>query len=128
MSTVLDFAIIGAGTSGCFVASELAGRGYDVCIIEKSRGLGGRCSRRQFPGGNVDLGAPAFRSDRLIYHPEQAHLWRQRLNYWLNEHWVTRWTFSVAEFDRPLQIAMDQQLCGIPNMNHLHCQLVGKLS
>ncbi len=42
-----DVAIIGAGLSGITCARQLTAAGYRVCILDKSRGLGGRMATRR---------------------------------------------------------------------------------
>jgi predicted NAD/FAD-dependent oxidoreductase len=60
MSSRQRIAIVGAGMAGLSAAGELAKRGYEVVVFEKSRGPGGRsCSRRR-EGGSFDHGAPFF--------------------------------------------------------------------
>lgn len=51
--------IIGAGVSGLSCARELAAAGRAPLILEKSRGVGGRCATRRVEGQPVDHG-PAF--------------------------------------------------------------------
>lgn len=51
-------AIIGAGICGVTAARELAGRGVEVVIYEKSRGLGGRMATRRANGLHINHGAP----------------------------------------------------------------------
>lgn len=50
--------IIGAGLSGLILGQCLRGQGHDCHIFEKSRGLGGRLSRRSTPWAELDIGAP----------------------------------------------------------------------
>lgn len=50
--------IIGAGLSGLAAARDLIGLGYEVVVIEKSRGVGGRLAARRIEGTVVDHGAP----------------------------------------------------------------------
>lgn len=42
-----DVAVIGAGLSGIICARGLASAGYSVCVLDKSRGLGGRMATRR---------------------------------------------------------------------------------
>lgn len=62
-------AVIGAGLSGAACARELAEAGFDVCVVDKSRGVGGRLATRraEWIGADgvaiparFDHGAPAF--------------------------------------------------------------------
>ena len=50
--------IIGAGLSGLAAARDLIGLGYEVVVIEKSRGVGGCLAARRIEGTVVDHGAP----------------------------------------------------------------------
>ncbi len=45
-----DVAIIGAGLAGLTCARKLKAAGYQVCLIDKSRGLGGRMATRRVTG------------------------------------------------------------------------------
>lgn len=54
----VEVAIIGAGTAGCLMANLLQEIAVSCVLIEKSRGLGGRCSRRI-----VSVSAASFQSD-----------------------------------------------------------------
>lgn len=65
-NTLYDVAIIGAGIAGTYCANALQQAGYQVCLLEKGRGTGGRASSRRLTvqEGEVqqscDLGAPFF--------------------------------------------------------------------
>ncbi|MGL5081056.1 MAG: NAD(P)/FAD-dependent oxidoreductase [Microcoleaceae cyanobacterium] len=45
-----DVAIVGAGVSGLTCAQQLKTAGYSVIVLEKSRGVGGRCATRRIQG------------------------------------------------------------------------------
>lgn len=51
--------IVGAGVSGLACAKALAGSKGPLQILERSRGIGGRCTTRRIEGQPVDLG-PVF--------------------------------------------------------------------
>ncbi|MBD2089202.1 FAD-dependent oxidoreductase [Microcoleus sp. FACHB-1515] len=53
---MLDVAIVGAGLSGLICAQQLRRSGYQVALIEKSRGLGGRLATRRLPNTCADHG------------------------------------------------------------------------
>ena len=57
---IFDIIIIGAGLSGSFLASKLKDQGKTVLIIEKSRGVGGRCSTKPIGKDIVDYGCQYF--------------------------------------------------------------------
>lgn len=54
-----DVAVIGAGVSGLACARALAAAGKSVVVLDKARGVGGRCATRRVGGVPVDLG-PGF--------------------------------------------------------------------
>lgn len=56
MTTVFDIAIIGAGFAGLIAAQDLKQAGYSVIVLEKSRGVGGRCATRRVSDIPVDHG------------------------------------------------------------------------
>ena len=55
--TLLDVVIVGAGMAGLACAQRLQGAGYQVSVLEKSRGLGGRMATRRIDGIPIDHGA-----------------------------------------------------------------------
>ncbi|WP_039726431.1 NAD(P)/FAD-dependent oxidoreductase [Leptolyngbya iicbica] len=55
--TVQDVIIVGAGLAGLVCAQRLQHAGYQVCLLEKSRGLGGRLATRRINGVPLDHGA-----------------------------------------------------------------------
>ncbi|MBO9999235.1 MAG: FAD-dependent oxidoreductase [Cyanobacteria bacterium SID2] len=53
----VDIAVIGAGMAGLTSAAQLQQAGYQVVVVEKSRGVGGRVATRRLPGYRADIGA-----------------------------------------------------------------------
>lgn len=49
--------VIGAGISGLALARAVRGRGANVTVLERARGVGGRCATRRVDGQPVDHGA-----------------------------------------------------------------------
>ena len=49
---------MGAGIAGLACARELTQRGVACCVLERSRGVGGRCATRRIEGQPVDHGVP----------------------------------------------------------------------
>lgn len=54
----LNIAVIGAGLAGLTCAKQLQDRGFDVMVLDKSRGLGGRLATRRLHNTRVDHGLP----------------------------------------------------------------------
>ncbi len=52
--------IVGAGMSGLTAAVALHERGWDVLLLDKGRGVGGRMATRRFAGSYFDHGAQFF--------------------------------------------------------------------
>lgn len=51
-----DVVVVGAGLSGLTVAGDLRTAGYQVLVLDKSRGVGGRVATRRIGGQSVDHG------------------------------------------------------------------------
>lgn len=58
MMTPHELVVVGAGVAGLSLARALARRGASVRVLERSRGLGGRCATRRVEGQPVDHGTP----------------------------------------------------------------------
>lgn len=61
--TAVDVAIVGAGIAGLACARDLAAAGLRVLLLEKSRGVGGRCATRRMLGQPVDIGLSYYHGD-----------------------------------------------------------------
>ncbi len=59
--------VVGAGVSGLIAAGELAAAGWNVVVLDKGRGVGGRMATRRLGDGTFDHGAQFFtaRSERF---------------------------------------------------------------
>ena len=55
-----DTIIVGAGVAGLACAAALRRAGRPVVVLERARGLGGRCATRRFEGQPVDVGPMFF--------------------------------------------------------------------
>ena len=91
MQPQVDIAIIGAGLAGATTANHLAASGAKVCVLEKSRGAGGRMATRRTENQlRFDHGAQYFtvRDPRFKAAAEnwekQGHiaLWQGRIVEW----------------------------------------------
>ena len=111
MKTV-DIAIIGAGLSGCIAANQLPSSKFTRMIIEKSRGVGGRCSRRQTKEGmNIDLGLPSFSE-------KQTHL----LNTIFKQKGILPWQYK--QYTENDGVKLNNQWVAAPSMNQVHRELI----
>lgn len=122
-SMSVEVAIIGAGTAGCFIASLLDEAGVSCRLIEKSRGLGGRCSRRRIDDNySVDLGAPEFAMDvaldPLLLAKQQA---------WIRAGFVSAWQRPSSTFAAPADTQLLTTFCATPSMNTWHKQIAGHI-
>ncbi len=119
-NATIDVAIIGAGTAGSIAANQLTTAGLHCCIVEKSRGLGGRCSRRGILDGfSIDLGAPSF-SLPYTDHPNIMN----NINQWLESGFLREWLFNSSDFKAQSPAMKKVELCGTPSMNAFHRHLV----
>lgn len=75
--------IIGAGMAGLTAAQELNRHGWDVTILDKGRGVGGRMATRRIGTSRLDHGAQFFttRSDEF----------RAAVAAWQSAGWVSPW-------------------------------------
>lgn len=60
---VYDLVVIGAGIAGLVCARDLRDAGRKVVVVDKSRGVGGRCATRRMLGQPVDLGLSYYHAD-----------------------------------------------------------------
>jgi|TARA_B110001469_G_scaffold121765_1_gene131578 renalase len=123
-SLTAEVAIIGAGTAGCFIASLLDDAGIDCVIIEKSRGFGGRCSRRRIDSDHaIDLGAPEFSLGKVT-----DPLLKQKIQAWTTAGYLTTWAKTVSRFDTHIDpYETRTSLCGSPSMSTWHHKLAGHI-
>jgi phytoene dehydrogenase-like protein len=57
--------IVGAGIAGLACARELASCGREAVVLERSRGVGGRCATRRVNGQPVDHGHTSAGTSQL---------------------------------------------------------------
>ncbi len=113
-----DIAVIGAGTAGCLAARLLRGIGRNLILVEKSRGMGGRCSRRSANGYSLDLGAAT------IQWPAQGNAAHPGLQPLMDELIASKqllpWQFQLGQLQSPADRAHVTELCAPGNMSQLH--------
>jgi len=91
---VSDVIIVGAGVAGLSCAKVLSGAGKQVRLLERSRGVGGRCATRRVDGQPVDHGL-VFVHGR---DPEFLEVLRG-----VPGRWLERWPAVVLGAGTPCQ-------------------------
>ncbi len=86
---MFDVAIIGAGLAGLTCAQQLHQAGYQVVIVEKSRGVGGRVATRRLHDIRADHG--------LRYLEPQGKLSQQLIEILVNRGILQAWTNTIYE-------------------------------
>lgn len=66
--------VIGAGVAGLACARELTRRGVPVRVLERARGVGGRCATRRVAGQPADFGVPMLHATTREFGNELREL------------------------------------------------------
>ena len=100
-----DIAVIGAGLAGLVCAGQLKAAGRQVCVLDKSRGLGGRMATRRVTGlVRVDHGLrywPAESSDAQL-----APLTRELIEAGVIKPWPVS-AYELRESDELVEVSHD---------------------
>jgi renalase len=91
MHATRSIAVIGAGLAGLSCATALREQGHRVQVFEKSRGVGGRMSTRNFESWACDHGAQYF----TARDPSFA----QQVDIWLKAGAAALWDAQITSFD-----------------------------
>jgi renalase len=94
---MIDVAIIGAGLSGLVCAKELQQAGYNVLVLEKSRGLGGRVATRRLEDNCADHG--------LRYLEPQGELSQAFIQSLRTAGILTTWTDQIYTCSKDDQLS-----------------------
>lgn len=79
--------IIGAGMAGLTAARELSSQGWDVVVLDKGRGVGGRMATRRIEQARADHGAQYFSATTPKFQQVVQHLLAdQVIREWNPEH------------------------------------------
>jgi renalase len=122
--TVQDVIVVGAGLAGLVCAQRLQEAGHQVCLLEKSRGLGGRLATRRIHGVPLDHG-----TRYLVNHGDRL---QQLIDAWCRQKILTPWqpqTFDLTA-DGSLQARATRQpyLVAPAGMNVIGKQLAQGLT
>jgi renalase len=85
---MFDVAVVGAGMAGLICAQRLRHLGYQVVVLEKSRGLGGRVATRRLPDTWADHGLRCLEEQgtfsrslvQTLLEQEVIHLWTDTIH------------------------------------------------
>lgn len=91
MKATRSIAVIGAGLAGLSCAAALREQGHSVHVFEKSRGVGGRMSTRNFESWACDHGAQYF----TARDPSFA----QQVDAWQKAGAAALWDARITSFD-----------------------------
>lgn len=89
MSETVDIVVIGAGIAGLVCAQVLQQAGYQVTVLEKSRGVGGRLSTRRLHDTRADHGT--------CYVSPKGELFQDFIQSLVLQNVVQVWTDTVHE-------------------------------
>lgn len=89
MSDIVDVAVIGAGVAGLTCSQVLQQAGYQVLILEKSRGVGGRLATRRSHETRIDHGT--------CYLSPKDELFKSFVDHLIERDIVQCWTDQIFE-------------------------------
>lgn len=115
-----DAIVIGAGSAGSFAAKQLHQLGYSVMVLEKSRGAGGRCARRQVGDESVDIGCISLDAEQLT-NAQAVPRVQQQLDDWQRRGLLAEWAVDYGE-------GAERHMVGVPQMNTLHKDLLNNIT
>ena len=108
-SETVSVLIVGAGLSGLAAARHLQDSGADVLVLDKSRGVGGRCATRRFHDRRFDHGAQFF----TVREPSFARLVKE----WVDTGLVREWSRGFPSADGSSPEDGHPRYCGVAGMN-----------
>lgn len=106
-----DIVIVGAGMAGLTAARTLQDMGYDAVVLEKSRGLGGRCATRRIGAGVFDHGAQFF----TVREPA----FQEVVDQWLARGTAREWTRGFPTLDGITERPSHPRYYGVEGMTGL---------
>jgi predicted NAD/FAD-dependent oxidoreductase len=118
MQATRSIAVIGAGLAGLSCATALREQGHSVQVFEKSRGVGGRMSTRNFESWACDHGAqyftarePSFAQQVDVWQKAgAAALWEARISCFDAQGWQTIQSSSGRYVGTPAMTAPAKHL------------------
>jgi renalase len=109
--------VVGAGLSGLNAAKQLSKHGLDFLILEKSRGVGGRCATRRIQNISFDHGAQFFTAHKPFF--------KSIANDWLEKGHTRVWSNYFPSYNGATKSDSDLYYCA-PNGMNLLPKLISK--
>ncbi len=93
--------VVGAGVAGLVIANRLLNAGYDVVVLEKSRGFGGRLATRRIGNLRFDHGAQFLKANEPREIPFATDQWirwadKSGAQYWASPQGMTNFAKNLA--------------------------------
>lgn len=119
MNDQLSCIVVGAGICGLVAAHALQDAGWQVIVLDKGRGVGGRMATRRFGGANFDHGAQYF----TVRDGEFA----RHVNRWLQKGAAKEWAKGFPSSDAPNATGNHPRYRGTNGMTHIPKMLAATL-
>lgn len=107
----LKIGIIGAGIAGLSCAHQLTLAGHEVVIFDKSHGVGGRMSHRNYEKWGADHGAQYFTAKDPLFSEE--------VQQWIQAGVASPWLGKIVSYTHGETIDSDpakKRFVGVPEM------------
>ncbi|MEM9365661.1 MAG: FAD-dependent oxidoreductase [Planctomycetota bacterium] len=112
-------AIVGAGLAGLAAGRVLSDHGVDVCLFEKSRGVGGRLSTRRVRVDGLDHGLQFDHGAQ--YFTVRDDRFARFVNSWIDDGVVEPWMGRIVELGGDGSVRAEKRATvrhvGTPSMN-----------
>lgn len=111
--------IVGAGLSGLSAGRRLHDGGVDVVIVDKGRGVGGRCATRRFGESSFDHGAQFFTARSPVF--------TAMVRDWLVLGLVRQWSLGFPQHGMAAELDGHPRYCAVAGMNTIPKHLAAGL-
>lgn len=115
-----DCVIVGAGIAGLIAGTELQKSGWDVALLDKGRGVGGRMATRRNGDATFDHGAQYF----TVRDPKFQAI----VDTWLEKGVLFKWSSGFLSSDGDVSNGNNPRYCGVDGMTSLPKALAADLN
>ena len=106
-----EIVIVGAGIAGLTAARTLQDMGFDSVVLEKSKGIGGRCATRRLGEGVFDHGSQFFTVREAAF--------QELVDGWMLRGAVKQWTRGFPVIGDITELAGHPRYCGVDGMTSM---------